>query len=135
MSKKENQDKYQQIVESEESIRLSEERERRSNPRFKLDSTELSLSITLNVSTIDVSVEGLAFYSTHAFQIGQRFSIQVGQVFSIEAEVIACDVEEIDPDLLEMRYRVNCHYVEQEGGRELLVLLKEMGKQEVAAQQ
>ena len=137
MAKKKNIKKaYDHLVseKSEEKIgAVSSDRDRREKPRFKVDSTDLAISITLGVTTIDVSLDGLSFYSTHAFQIGQNFTIQVGRVFSVQAEVVACDVEEIDPELLEMRYRVHCRYLETEVGMELLVLLKEIGPDKMQA--
>jgi len=135
MPKKKNYKKaYEKLLTEQHHTtagKVGKEKERRNNPRFRVDSTDLSISVTLAVSTINVSVDGLSFYSLHAFQIGQTFTIQVGQVFSLQAEVVACEVEEIDEELLEMQYRVHCRYQELEGGMELLVLLKEMGQNEL----
>jgi len=132
--KKKMKQAYEKLLSEQKSGQIASikgNKERRGSPRFKVDSTDLAISVTLAVSTINVSVDGLSFYSLHAFQIGQTFTIQLGQVFSLQAEVLACEVEEIDEELLEMRYRVHCRYSEMEGGMELLVLLKEMGQQEV----
>ena len=132
--KKKMRQAYDKILSEQKSDQIAKikgNKDRRISPRFKVDSTDLAISVTLAVSTINVSVDGLSFYSLHAFQIGQTFTIQLGQVFSLQAEVLACEVEEIDEELLEMRYRVHCRYSEQEGGMELLVLLKEMGQKEI----
>ncbi|MDH4248450.1 MAG: PilZ domain-containing protein [Deltaproteobacteria bacterium] len=130
MPKKKNYKKaYEKIISAQEPVgTIKKKNERRYSPRLKVDTTELSISVTLAVSTINVSADGISFYSLHAFQIGQVFNIHLGKVFSLQAEVVACEVEEIDPELLEMRYRVHCRYTEPEGGVELLVLLKDMGQ-------
>lgn len=100
--------------------------ERRKHVRLKAHDAKLSVRAEVEVSAIDVSVSGLAFYSQFPVQIGQSLHITVGSLFTVEAEVISCVLVGSDPDFKETDYKVQCRFYEEEQGKYLLVVIKEM---------
>jgi len=106
--------------------------DRRSNTRIKADATSLSVRAELQVAAIDVSVSGLAFFSSFPMQVGQPVHITVGTIFTVEAEVVRCNLEHADEEFLETHYKVQCRFYEEEQGKYLLVMIKQMdeGKSE-----
>lgn len=89
-------------------------REQREHPRFRLDGTEMQIDIKLLVSVIEVSRSGVSFFTNLKMSVDQEFFLRLGSVFSIMGRVVACEVEETDPTLMEYRYRVRCSFVGQE---------------------
>lgn len=86
---------------------------------------QVSVNATFPVTTVDVSTTGACFLSEHAFLPGSRISISIADVFSLDATVVACDMEETDAMFLETRYRVHCSFDDESQGMEMLVVAKE----------
>ena len=102
--------------------------ERRRTPRLRADATTLTVRAELHVSAIDVSVGGLAFHSNFPVQIGQPLNITVGHLFTVDAVVVSCTLEEADEELTHTLYRVQCKFPEEEQGKYLLVMVKELDR-------
>ncbi|HKJ00272.1 MAG TPA: PilZ domain-containing protein [bacterium] len=102
--------------------------ERRNTPRLRADATELTVRAQLQVSAIDVSVGGVAFHSNFPVQLGQPLNITVGNLFTVDAVVVSCRLEEADEDFSHTLYRVQCKFPEEEQGKYLLVMVKELDR-------
>lgn len=102
--------------------------ERRKTPRVRADATELTVRAELQVSAIDVSVGGVAFHSSFPVQVGQPLNITVGHLFTVDAEVVSCRLEEADENFTHTLYRVQCKFPEEEQGKYLLVMVKELDR-------
>ncbi len=102
--------------------------ERRQTKRVKARATELHVRAELRVEAIDVSVGGLAFHSNFPVQIGQPLNITVGNLFTVDAEVVSCRLEEHDEEFTHTLYRVQCKFPEEEQGKYLLVMVKELDR-------
>lgn len=102
--------------------------ERRKDPRLRADATELTVRAQLQVSAIDVSVGGVAFHSNFPVQIGQPLNITVGNLFTVDAVVVSCRLEEAEEDFSHTLYRVQCKFPEEEQGKYLLVMVKELDR-------
>jgi hypothetical protein len=104
--------------------------ERRKQPRFHAHATELTVRAELKVAAIDVSLSGLAFHSQFPVQIGQALNITVANLFTVDAEVVSCHLEKADEDFTQTLYRVQCRFPEEEQGKYLLVMIKELEKKQ-----
>lgn len=102
--------------------------ERRRAPRLRANATELTVRAELQVSAIDVSVGGVAFHSNFPVQLGQPLNITVGNLFTVDAVVISCKLEEADEEFKHTLYRVQCQFPEEEQGKYLLVMVKELDR-------
>lgn len=100
--------------------------ERRTNPRFKLHSETIWVKVEPRFSVIDVSINGIAFYSSYHFRPDTVIQTSIGKAFSIEAKVLDCEMVESDPDFMEAMYQVRCQFVDENMGMQFLVMLKEM---------
>lgn len=128
MSKTDIAERYAQIIAKagKQTARqgLAPALERRGAPRM-LVTCQVSVNATFPVTTVDVSATGACFLSEHAFSPGSKISINVADVFSLDATVVACEMEETDAMFLETRYRVHCHFDDESQGMEMLVMAKE----------
>lgn len=102
--------------------------ERRRAPRLRADATTMTVRAELQVSAIDVSVGGVAFHSNFPVQLGQQLNITVGNLFTVDAEVVSCRLEEADEDFSHTLYRVQCKFPEEEQGKYLLVMVKQLDR-------
>lgn len=120
MSIENQEQRYQVLLEEAEGAGNIESGEDKpggeSHPRFKIEGTEMQIDIRLKVSVIDISRSCVSFLSNIRFNIGQRYDFKVGSVFSIQAEVMKCEMVETDAGLMEMQFRVESDFIEQELG-------------------
>lgn len=100
--------------------------ERRTATRLDANTTELTVRTSETVHAIDISVAGLAFFSKFPVQIGQQLQITLGTVFTVDAEVVKCHLEDQDPNFMDLIYKVQCKFPEEEQGKYLLVAIKEL---------
>jgi hypothetical protein len=122
---------YRQLMEESEArgeLQTGPAAERRSAPRLRADATELTVRAELQVTAIDVSVGGLAFHSNFPVQLGQPLNITVGNLFTVDAVVVSCRLEEADENFSHTLYRVQCKFPEEEQGKYLLVMVKELDR-------
>jgi len=106
--------------------------ERRTAQRLRADATTLTVRAELKVSAIDVSVGGLAFHSSFPVQVGQPLNITVGNLFTVDAVVVSSTLEESDEEFTHTLYRVQCRFPEEEQGKYLLVMVKELDRRKTA---
>ena len=101
-------------------------KDRRTATRLDANTTELTVRTSDTVHAIDISVAGLAFFSKFPVQVGQQLQITLGTVFTVDAEVVKCNLEDQDPDFMDLIYKVQCKFPEEEQGMYLLVAIKEI---------
>lgn len=102
--------------------------ERRTATRLDVNTTELTVRTSESVNAIDISVAGLAFFSKLPVQVGQQLQITLGTMFTVDAEVVNCILENQDPNFMDLNYKVQCKFPEEEQGKYLLVAIKELEK-------
>ncbi|MEE8436048.1 MAG: PilZ domain-containing protein [bacterium] len=112
--------------EDQEPLPAGSGAERRKATRLDANTTELTIRTELKVHAIDISVAGLAFFSKFPVQAGQQLQITLATMFTVDAEVVNCVLEDQDPDFLDLRYKVQCKFPEEEQGKYLLVAIKEL---------
>lgn len=103
--------------------------ERRNNPRFKLRTESIWVKVEPRFHVIDISIDGISFYSTYQFRRDTVIQTSIGKAFSIEAKVLECEMVESDPDFMEAMYQVRCQFLDERMGMQFLVMLKEMDNQ------
>ena len=125
---------YEKILAENQDIPVENEEmaeERRETPRFKLTSGKIWIKVETPFEIIDLSKDGASFFSHIPFQPGQIIFLALDKAFQIEAEIINCNLEEMDDLLMELRYRVSCQFTSKEHGMQLVVMFKEMDKLEL----
>ncbi|MEE8434872.1 MAG: PilZ domain-containing protein, partial [bacterium] len=114
--------------EDQEPLPAGSGAERRKATRLDANTTELTIRTESKVHAIDISVAGLAFYSRFPVQVGQQLQITLSNMFTVDAEVVNCNMEDQDPNFLDLLYKVQCKFPEEEQGKYLLVAIKELEK-------
>jgi c-di-GMP-binding flagellar brake protein YcgR len=74
----------------------------------------------------DLSAGGLSFYSDHHIQAGSRLILSALGLLALEVDVVGCDMEEVDPNLMDFRYRVRCKFAEKVNGFQAFILAREL---------
>ncbi len=129
MPDQDDRQKYSRLIEEGVSSGkidvVAGSREGRKHPRFKFDDTKLFIDIRLEVIAHDISLSGFSFFSRRQFEAGQKFALNVGNIFSINAEVLACEMQKTDEDFFEAQYRIHSQFIEGEMGIQQLIDLME----------
>lgn len=102
---------------------LSDQEERRENPRFKLSEDFFRSKDSSQRDIIDLSKTGYAFHSERMYEIGEDAPLNLHEAFQAHAQVVGCEMEEVG--FLEIRYRVRCVFSSPEHGMIFLLLLFE----------
>lgn len=82
--------------------------EKRLHPRLRPAGVTCAFGINPGMHLIDISDRYVDFYADTAFAIGLRLRMQIEDAPLLDTEVVDCLLEETDPALLEVRYRVRC---------------------------
>jgi hypothetical protein len=112
---------------------VSDARERRDHPRFRMRSQHVWIKVQPRFDVVDVSVAGISVYSDFPFKVGETLTITLGKAFSVEASVVECPIVEADAAMLETKYRVQCRFADETVGMQCLVMMKQMDELEVRA--
>jgi hypothetical protein len=80
----------------------------RTQPRLQTRGVAAWIGVTPGLHLIAISARRMEFYADHAFRPGLHLRVQVDTAPPVHAEVLDCRLEETDPGLLELRYRVRC---------------------------
>ena len=100
--------------------------ERRRHPRIRVNSGDLPVEIDPWVFAIDVSLSGMAFYADEPVEPGRSVTIALGDHYAVEASVVDCHPEQSDSSDLPSRHRMHCRFAEEERGKQLLVMIKDL---------
>ena len=75
---------------------------------------------------INISRSGFAFYSNSSIEPGNLLMMELGNLIAIESTVLACEMEETNADLMEMKYRIRCHFNNEDYGLRFLLFAKQV---------
>jgi len=120
--------RYQNILETGETEQGTppQGRERRTQPRLRIESGMLPIDINPWVFAVDISVSGMSFFTEDPVPVGERFTITLGHEAFAGAEVLLCRLEEEASSYQPARYRVNCRFTDEDEGKNMLVRIKEL---------
>ena len=105
---------------------LNPDAERRVHPRFPLRMESVWMKMDSPFTVADISLSGISLLADKPFLPGSTLQLLLGKAFQVEAVVVGCEMEESDPDLLDMQYRVRCRYTDLMDTKQILVMIKEM---------
>ena len=80
---------------------------------------------------LNIAIGGLAFYSDIYFEPGTKVLMSALGMIALDVEVLSCDMEETDADLMECKYRVRAKFGSHVNGYQVYVLAREMHLQNV----
>ena len=119
---------YEQILEEShrrgEIIGARNANDKRRHPRMNVDAHDLFISTVPEFSVLDMSLSGMAFLSNHPLEVETIIHIAWGTMLSVDANILSCVLEEAPTEFLDAQFRVNCEFLENSSGMELLVTLK-----------
>lgn len=116
----------------EEDITDMTDDERRVEPRYSFDQ-ESKIYAHLGPQAfpiLNISIGGLAFYSDLFFDNGTKLLMSALGMIALDVEVLSCEMEEIDSELMEYKYRVRTKFGPRVNGYQVYVLAREMYLQE-----
>ncbi|HKI98316.1 MAG TPA: PilZ domain-containing protein [bacterium] len=111
--------------------------ERRAEPRYKFmpESKIYAHMGPRAFPILNISIGGLAFHSDMYFEPGTKLLMSALGMIALDVEVLSCDMEETDADLLECKYRVRAKFGSHVNGYQVYVLAREMHLQNVKEKQ
>ncbi len=119
---------YEKILEQSrlagEIIGEPDGRERRTHPRLKAVSDDLWINSIQEFSIIDMSLSGIAVLSNHPLREGEMIEVSLGDTLKADAMVVGCLMEESASECLDAQFRIQCKFLEDYKGMELLVKIK-----------
>ncbi len=77
----------------------------------------------------DLSAGGVSFFSDHEIAPSTHIVLSAMGVLALEVEVVGCEMEAADEELMEYRYRVRAKFGESVDGYEAFVLAREIYQQ------
>lgn len=95
--------------------------EQRQYPRFKVDSPDLWISTVPEFAVADLSASGIAVISNHPVKVGTLLNLSLEKSLSLDTEVVACTMEYPPDEYTDAQFRIQCHFLEDVKGMELLV--------------
>ncbi len=75
---------------------------------------------------LNISIGGISFYSDIPFDEGTKLLMSALGMIALEVDVLDCEMEETDADLMEFRYRVRARFGPHVNGYQVYVLAREM---------
>ena len=119
-----------------DSIMQPPKSERRAEPRYSFmpESKIYAHMGPRAFQILNISVGGLAFHSDVYFDPGEKLLMSALGMIALDVEVLSCEMEETDADLMECKYRVRAKFGSHVNGYQVYVLAREMhlqhGKQD-----
>lgn len=80
---------------------------------------------------LNISIGGISFYSDSPFEIGTKLLMSALGMIALEVDVLNCEMEETDADMMEFRYRVRAKFGPHVNGYQVYVLAREMHLQNI----
>lgn len=105
--------------------------EKRSSPRFRIQSGAIWVRMDTCFDVLDASISGISFQADREFKVGAVLAITLGKAFKIEAEVIDCRIVETNPQMMEVGYVTRCRFTDEHSAVRFLVMLKAIDNQEI----
>lgn len=107
--------------------------ERRAEPRYNFmpESKIYAHMGPRAFPILNISIAGLAFHSDLYFEPGTKLLMSALGMIALDVEVLSCDMEETNADLMECQYRVRAKFGSHVNGYQVYVLAREMHLQNV----
>ena len=125
MGQEDFSDEYAQIVlESRrrgEVTELPPEEERREFPRLTISASDLWIDSVAQFTVVDMSPSGVALVCNHPIETGKVLNFTTEPDKDVEAEVVACELDESPTEHLDAQYRVHCKFRDKKMGMNLVV--------------
>jgi len=115
--------------------RTAAERRREPRYRFMPESKIYAHMGPRAFPILNISIGGLAYHSDLFFEPGTKLLMSALGMIALDVEVLSCDMEETDADLMECKYRVRARFGPHVNGYQVYVLAREMHLQNVKDQQ
>lgn len=113
------------IARGEVSIR-TDGHDQRQSPRIRMAGERVAVRLETEFEVLNISAGGFAFLSEAPFHEGETLHVVLKDAMAFQGQVVACQVVETDALLMELRYRVQCRFLNDTSGKQLLVLMQEM---------
>ena len=125
MGQEDLSNEYAQIVlESRRRGEVSElppEKERREFPRLMIGASDLWIDSVAQFTVVDISPSGVALVCNHPLEPGKVLKFAIERDKEVEAEVVACELDESPTEHLDAQYRVHCKFRNKKMGMDLVV--------------
>lgn len=114
MSKRDWKAEYERTLKEQQQAAAARRRaasrksEQRRGPRLQPRGVSVAIGFAPGVHLIDLDDTTVEFYAERRFEPGAQVLVQVDTAPPMRTEVVSCLVQETDPMLLEVRYRVRC---------------------------
>lgn len=95
--------------------------DQRTHPRFKVEPKDLAISNIAEFEMVDMSASGIAIRSNAPMKPGELLHVSLGSAVSVDTEVVACRMESAPDEYTDGEFRIQCRFVEDLRGMELLV--------------
>jgi hypothetical protein len=95
--------------------------DQRIHPRFKVEPKDLAISNIAEFELVDMSASGIAIRSNAPMKPGELLHVSLGSAIAVDTEVIACKMEVAPDEYTDGEFRIQCRFVEDLRGMELLV--------------
>ena len=107
--------------------------ERRTEPRYSFmpESKIYAHMGPRAFPILNISIGGVAFHSEVYFEPGTKLLMSALGMIALDVEVLSCDMEETNADLMEYQYRVRAKFSSHVNGYQVYVLAREMHLQNV----
>lgn len=118
---------YEEILASSRrrgEISSTDINDKRRHPRMNVNASDMFISSVPEFSVLDMSLSGMAFLSNHPLAEGEIIHIALGSMLSVDAQILTCRLEEAPSEFLDAQFRINCEFLQDTRGMELLVSLK-----------
>ena len=116
------------VDQEDERIEFPEPADRRKLPRLVLEPGKnvWLIADTLSIPVLNISAEGIAFFSEKNYHPGDKLQLSVARTLAIEAVVLSCEMVPSDSVFMEYRYRVRAHYAPGMNGFKMFVLARDI---------
>jgi PilZ domain len=107
-----------------EEVGIKVSGERRTSPRFQVETGDLWINSVPSFQVLDVSISGIAIASSYPLRPGDMIDVVLGGNVKAQATVMGCRLVDSATQYTDAEFRINCRFAEPERGMELLVNAK-----------
>ena len=98
--------------------------DRRTDPRFHVQTDDLWINSVPNFQVLDVSISGIAIAASYPLRPGDTIDVVLGNDVKAQATGVGCRLVDSATQYSDAEFRINCRFAEPERGMELLMQAK-----------
>ena len=98
--------------------------ERRTDPRFRVQTEDLWINSVPSFQVLDISISGIAIAASYPLRPGDQIDVVLGGDLKAQATVVGCRLVDSATQYYDAEFRINCRFAQPERGMELLVSAK-----------